>query len=118
MAQAKKKNICSDQDDLFARYKRDIIQIQVQAKNGGQTKLLNLDTISKQIKLDKSVIVKNMQKSLGVKIRPDDTTNAKLTVDQLEDELDKIIAKRVLCKTCGLPELDRDNCKACGSKHK
>lgn len=112
---AQTKNICNTNKDPFARYKRDVIQIKYEQKHGGQTKMLNLDLIAKQIHMSLKVLVRAMQKLLSVNIRNNHTLTGQWTVDQLESVLQKVIAKHVLCKKCGLPELNTENvCNSCG----
>lgn len=108
MAQLKKKNICPT-DDLFNRYKRDILQVVYEKKHGGQTRITNLNTIAAQLHTD-------FQKQLKMPVK-NATLRGKIEVDKLKMLLEKFIGCFILCQNCGLPELgEKGVCRACGEK--
>lgn len=106
-------------DDKFYRYKRSIITVTYIKKRGGTTFITNLEKISKELQMDYKklslLFSKNIRKILGVSCNKN-TINAIISVDQLEEVLNKIIDKYLLCKSklCRLPEWNGKVCKACG----
>lgn len=113
------KNIQGDVNDAHARYKRDIIQIKHEAAKGGQTRLLNIETIAKQLHLPLTVLLSAMQKLLHLPPIRNCIIPSRVDVAKLEEVLDKIIQKKVLCQKCHLPELNlQDVCRSCGQKQK
>lgn len=114
-----KKNIGGDINDIFARYKRDTIKIVRESSNGSQTKILNADTICKQLKYPKNELYQKLQKMLGIRIDAKrDIIKGDVDETKLEECLEKIIQKYILCQKCHLPELKDSVCSACGNKNK
>jgi len=109
-------NICFNSDDLFHRYKRDQIETGFVKSNGGQTLILNLEKIAKQLHLDPTFLVRSLQRVLGKPIRLGNVIKGRVDKLVLESALNKVIANHVLCPNCGLPELDASlkRCNACG----
>jgi hypothetical protein len=113
------KNIQGDANDAHARYKRDIIQIKHEAAKGGQTRLLNIETIAQQLHLPLKVLLSAMQKLLHLPPIRNCIIPSRVEVDKVEAVIDKIIQDIVLCQKCHLPELNlRDVCRSCGQKQK
>jgi translation initiation factor 2 beta subunit (eIF-2beta)/eIF-5 len=110
-----KVNIGRDNSDSHYRYKRNMVEIKVENKNGGQTRITNLDTICSQIKSGKDEIVKFIQKALSVPIK-DDTLRGEIDASKIEVTINLYIDKYILCpsKNCKLPEYHNGVCKACG----
>jgi translation initiation factor 2 beta subunit (eIF-2beta)/eIF-5 len=114
---ATKKNICPN-DDIFNRYKRDVIQVVHEKKNGGQTRMVNIETIAKQLHVTVESMTTFIQKQINQRIRPGYVITGTVEISTLESALDQFIQSHVLCQQCGLPELGEGVCKACGSKYK
>jgi len=108
-----KVSIPANVADPFYRYQRDILQVVYESKNGGQTRLINIDSVSRQIKVPREELPKLFKKKLGVSINKD-TIIGKIEVSQLEKILNTFIENKVICKKCRLPELTKDSCNACG----
>ena len=109
-----KVSIPVDVVDNFYRYKRDLIQVVYENKNGVQTRMVNIDLISRQLKIPRDDIPKAIKRKLGVSINKD-TIPGRIEVSQLESVLNVLIEDKVLCKKCRLPELSDDTCNACGT---
>ena len=109
-------NIGGSENDLFYRYKRDKITILKENKNGGQTKLVNIDDICKQLNVSVKDLTKYIQKNLAVSNIKNSIIQAQVDVDRIETIINKFVAEFVLCKNCRLPELQENVCKSCGSK--
>lgn len=113
------KNIQGDANDAHARYKRDIIQIKHEAAKGGQTRLINIEVIAKQLHLPLKVLLSTMQKHLHLPPIHNCIIPSHVEVTKLEAILDKIICDLVLCQKCHLPELNsQDVCRSCGHEQK
>jgi translation initiation factor 2 beta subunit (eIF-2beta)/eIF-5 len=103
------------QVDPFYRYQRDKILIK---KQGQFYVFSNLHLVAQQLHIDVKKIITYMSKTMGQSVTLNKKTNEimvkSLSVDP-EDVLEAFIAKYVLCKKCGLPELnEKDVCNACG----
>lgn len=117
-------------DDPFYRYKVNQLIIEI---TKGKTFLTNIDEVAQQLKIDSIYIVRYFGSILGTQVKYDKkVTNTKrayisgiFSVDKLSELLLQFIEKVILCKECGLPELDYfvdDNkvslvCRSCGSNH-
>lgn len=114
-----KVNIGGDGSDKFYRYQRDQIQVKVENKHGVQTRILNLFLIARQLHVDVAAVAIFIKKTLGSNLTVDKNAQQCLIqgetyAPKLEAVLVQFIAKHVLCKKCGLPELRDDVCLACG----
>lgn len=112
-----KKNIGQGHDDdPFYRYKRDTIQLKYDNSNGITTHLINLETISLQIKSPLDVLCRYIQKSMGLNKMNHNKIQGRLLPDQVDNNIDKFIEKYLICSKCSMPEWDYKNkqCKACG----
>jgi len=108
--------ISETRNDEFYRYKREIIQTRIVAKNGSQTEILNLELISKQLKVPSGEIRKEFSKKLGA-ISKGNFISGSFQTGILEEILQSFIERKVLCKKCKLPELGKDGvCRSCGSE--
>lgn len=105
------------QFDQFYRYKRSVLEKR-QEKNF--TVLLNLHDIANELHVPLTHLITFLNKKLGQKLQPDKVKNSNLirlkhTDSDLEECLEIYIQKYVLCKKCGLPELNEKNiCNSCG----
>lgn len=105
--------------DPFYRYRRHPLDIGRLAKNGGSTAIRNVTTIAKDLKCQVGDIEKVYKKTLGCSTRLDGEQGLVLrgTFDHhhLDNILEEFIMKRIVCATCGLPELSGRLCQACGA---
>lgn len=97
------------------RYKRDIIQIEITKKT---TKIINLHTIARQLRIEESVFekefVKRVKKKLGISTSGSLIFSGKRSVSEFETILQDLIENCVLCPVCRLPEWNSQSCDACG----
>lgn len=110
---SRKINIGGDESDFSYRYKRDIIEVKYENKNGSQTKITNLEIISKQLHVKVEELQGCFKKNIASSYHHD-TINGKMEIKELEVILEKFIHKYVLCPICKYPELDDDICRSCG----
>jgi len=109
-------NIGGDPADATYRYKRDRLVIEKISRTSAIYRISNIDKICKQLhapdgfKLD---FYKRIKKN-GMPQVKTDTFKGMLTVADLENMLIKLIAQRILCPNCRLPEWDERSCRACG----
>ena len=112
-------NIGGSPEDPHYRYKRHQIQIKHTNKKGGETTIINLVQISKELKLPFKVFepkfLKKVKKKYGLSAK-NGKFKGSVTVNQLEKVLEQFIKKHILCPspTCGLPEWNGEQCSACG----
>lgn len=112
-----KVNIPKDNDDIFYRYQRNIIEIE-NVKLG--IKIKNLDLISKQIYLEKNFIFKNIKKKLGCNIKNEVIYLKGNSINSLTNKLEDIIEELIknnLCEKCLNPEVVKNVCQACGNSN-
>lgn len=110
-------NIGGDSADVHYRYKRDQIETQFLNTKGGITSITNFDIILKQLKMPQEFAVafyKKVKKTYGLAQLNPGQFRGVLTINQLEKILNKMIKKYVLCVNCGLPEITKGICLACG----
>lgn len=108
--------IGGDKNDPFYRYKRNQIALTYRK---GRTYISNLTVIAHQLGLPEAILKKELFKRIckaGYGSNKDSFTG-RLEVEQVERILEKFIAKHILCKRCGYPEIDfgKGICKACGT---
>jgi len=113
----------SDRDrenDQFYRYKRDRVEVVYEARQGGQTRLANIDNICSQLRASKPVVIKYIQTALATSAIVHDTIRGNITIAQLETILKRYTSKHVLCPQaeCRLPEWRNQKCEACGFSHR
>jgi ribosomal protein L32 len=111
-----KTNIGGNNTDTFWRYKRDILIIKYENTKGTRTKLVNIDKIANQLHLSKKILLKELQKCLGIPIH-NDYVQSQIELKILENHINTIIQKYVICKKCQLPELKNNICLACGNNN-
>jgi len=121
-----KINIPSSIIDPTYRYTRDKIEVQIQNSNGGMTKLLNVDIISKQLNIESDELLSHLQKSAKTTvIKKNGHFLRKIeSVENIEIMIEDYIKKYVICPRCSNPEftievnkkLTSRTCKACGYK--
>lgn len=113
-------NICEEKSsmgpDIFARYKRNQVEINYK-KN--KTIITNLKIISTQLHVPfkslEQYITKKITNQLGTRNCGNLTFAGQFTVLQVENILRIFIKKHILCEKCGLPELNLENvCQSCG----
>jgi len=101
-------------NDQFYRYQREIIQIRNSTKNRAQTEVINLEKISKQLKVNSGLLRKEFSKKLGV-FANGNVLAGEFNVEKLENILQNFVENVVLCKKCKLPELNsKGTCRSCG----
>jgi len=99
-------NIPSRVDDPSYRYKMPPIQTKVEGKgNGIKTKLMNLEAVSKHLRIPPQYPLRFVGAEVGancdVKVN---TVNGQFSTVDIQALIDKFIDKFILCKTCNLPE--------------
>ena len=116
-------NIPKSSDDLFMRYKRDVIEINYFTKKGGITQLLNIEKIAKEIYTETPVLLAFIQKNRCTS-KPMMNSNGiflqgMFSVEVLEKIIEEFIEKIVICSVCQNPEYSIEEgkkyCKACGN---
>jgi hypothetical protein len=108
-------NIGGKVNDLFYRYKRNVIHTTLRNKQNGRLKLDNIDLIAQQLHVEKRLMIKYLQKHLNVQIHKDMIHSSQVTNQQIESGINLFIEQYVLCLQCRLPELNQENvCKSCG----
>lgn len=110
-------NIGGDPNDRNYRYKRNRIALEKISKNGGMMRIKNFDLICSQLKVNKNHFKEAYYKQLkkkGIKVRDDGFFKGEIRIPDLEEILNRMIAKYLLCPVCGLPELSGTHCRACG----
>lgn len=112
-------NIGGNSNDIYYRYKRDIITITSINKQGGLTEITNIESIRRQLQVPDEFVnkfYKNIKK-LGKSMVKPGVIRGDISVKELEKILEKMIIKYVLCPKCKLPEWDREVCNACGFRN-
>jgi translation initiation factor 2 beta subunit (eIF-2beta)/eIF-5 len=120
-----KVNIPKSNIDPTYRYKRDLIEIQIQNTNGGITKLTNIETICGQLGCTVDSLLKYLKKKTntstieknGIFLKKTETS------DNLEKFIEEYIKTEILCPKCNNPEFNLEinkkttikACKACGN---
>jgi translation initiation factor 2 beta subunit (eIF-2beta)/eIF-5 len=112
-------------DDPFYRYKMHQLIVEM-AK--GKTFLTNINEIASELKIDPVYIIRYLGSSLGTQVNCGaKNTRAYLSgifdVNVLSEHIVQFIQEVILCRECGLPELDyiinKDKmllqCRSCGS---
>jgi uncharacterized Zn finger protein (UPF0148 family) len=109
--------IPSSVKDAFYRYKREVIHLVQEHKNGVQSRLVNLEKIANQLKVSHDNLTKHLRKHLQCHIA-NGVIPGKMSVAAVEEALEVYIEEHVLCKRCRLPELvgakGDVRCNACG----
>jgi len=106
--------------DPYFRYRREPLIIDHRGKHGGQTVLLNISVIAKNIRVPHEKLIAHFKRNLGTSINEKGIIKGHIEYDKLEDALEEYIVKNCLCGRCGLPELRTDkttknrSCDACG----
>lgn len=133
----KKIDIGGNGKDPHWRYKRDMIQVRYESKNGSQTRIENLFEVAQQlnhhrkdtvttIKIIKKIISKlKRQLSTTVLTTPKILSNSldsvtirgKIEVDTIERIINTFVSKFILCPKCKYPEWnhEKQSCDACGA---
>lgn len=113
-------NIGKNKDDPFYRYKRNIIDITYNNKKGGTTTINNMNIIAKQLKVPEEFVKKfyKIIKKSGRPMLSNGVFKGKLEINDLEELLEQMIEKYLLCSKCELPELVGKTCNACGNVNK
>lgn len=119
-----KVNIPKSVIDQTFRYKRDVIEIQIQNSNGGVTKLINIETICTQLGCELDSILKFLKKKTNTSMIQKNGIFLKKTetIDDLEKFIEEYIKSEILCPKCNNPEFNLETtkksltktCKACG----
>lgn len=114
-------------DDPFYRYKMRQLNINVLGKGKMiKTMLINVDDVASDLHLDPILIVKFLGYELNTKssYEPKKSKMEKAYLSGNIDEndistaMEKMINAIVLCKICGLPELEKTSvCRSCGMKN-
>jgi translation initiation factor 5 len=102
-----------------------LIQTRVEGKgNGIKTKLLNLENVSKHLRIPPQYPLRFVGAEVGANVDIKvNTVNGKFSTDDIKVILDKFIDKFILCPVCGYPEtvivVERKDlvgiCSACGA---
>ena len=94
-------------DDPFYRYKMHKLNV-VQQKN--KVVIDNIQTICDDLKVEPSMLFNFFKKKFSISMHLDKnnvlSTTARITYQDCEKVLREFIEEVVLCKKCGLPELD------------
>jgi len=106
-------------DDPFYRYKMHQILTEI---TKGKTYLINIDEVSSELKVDPIYMVRYLGSVLGTQATYEKKTHkASLSgtfdVGILSEHVMQFIREVVLCKHCGLPELNYGKtliCRSCG----
>lgn len=126
-------NIPSTVDDPNYRYKMPRLEIKIEGRgNGIKTNITNLYDVSKYLRVMVDYPLKFLGYELGTqttfKLGKNDATtiiNGQFTEVDLRKALDIFLAKYILCKKCGYPELRMfvksekiyGQCNSCGEKN-
>jgi translation initiation factor 2 beta subunit (eIF-2beta)/eIF-5 len=115
-------NIPRDTIDPHFRYKRIVVKPVFINKSGGQWLIPKnvLDTLSKNIERDKTIIQKVIQNAIHSPVRKTVDGIVFKTEKNIDDIIEDYILSDVLCRACGNPEtiVQSDNtiyCRACGN---
>lgn len=100
------------------RYKREIIRVTCHKKKGTTTTVTNSTAICKQLQCDYENFCKalttKVKKKYGLSCVGELVFSGKIEAEKIDDILQGMIEKSVLCPQCRLPEWDNRRCKACG----
>ncbi len=100
-------------NDKNYRYKRDSLIIKYIKVKGGQTEITNLDKVSKQLHIKDTILFAKLRKHFGI-AGQGNLLNTIISLEKLEEAIDYISKRDLLCANCHLPELDsKGRCKAC-----
>lgn len=110
-------------EDPFYRYK--VHQLIIETTKG-KTILINIDNVAQELKVDPMYIIRYFGSYLGTQVKYNNrkaTLSGTFSVTKLSQLLVQFIQEMVLCKNCGLPELDylitKDKviliCRSCGT---
>lgn len=120
-----KVNIPKDNIDPFARYKRDVLETTIIKK---ETIVNNFSAVCKQIYREPEFVCQWLKKKLATSasVSKDGSCKVKglFSSQTLDDIIEDVIVKHVICKTCGNPETveskssQKLRCKACGNTTK
>ena len=112
------KNIGGDPSDLHYRYKHAVIRADYIDKKGGLTKLTNINTIVlRHLHMPAAFTTAfyKQVKKMGHAMHQEGVFRGRISVTVLENILEKMIKKFVLCPACGSPEWTAGpKCPACG----
>jgi translation initiation factor 5 len=114
-------NIPKNVDDPFHRYKRNAVETVFVSKKGGQTEILNLVQIAKQLNRDVETLLKHIKKTLNTGIAKSENEKYRVKgyigANEVDNVVEDYIKRFIICKNCGNPETSkRFRCKACGFK--
>ena len=100
------------------RYKREQIVVSHEHFKGNVTRIVNTNTLAKQLQLQREDLDRGLEKcikrKLGISTCGPLTFPGTLQVADLDDVLQGLIEQYVLCPVCHLPEWNRVTCNACG----
>lgn len=106
------------QNDQYYRYKRDRIQVSYKNFNGQVTEITNVPTLAKQLHVTTDDLERGLTKAIKKKMALSTckplTFPGRLDPAALDDVLQAMIEKHILCPRCRLPEWDKQVCKSCG----
>jgi len=100
--------------DPFYRYKRELVQVIHTRKKGGQTQIVNIQSIAHSIDRDPSILRKYLSKKLGMAVSKTFVFSGTHRAGVIDDIIEEYIEKHVLCRVCYNPETGGGVCKACG----
>lgn len=113
-------NIGGNANDANHRYKREHIDLEYVARNGGMRRIKNLRRIIGQLS-QTSVNVDAFEKEYydrvkknGLRINAEGWFKGDISDEKLEEILNGMIKEIILCPKCGLPEWDHQYCRSCG----
>lgn len=100
------------------RYKRERVAIVHEHFKGHVTRVTNTRTLAKQLQIELDDMEKGLEKcvkrTLAISTCGSLTFPGKIEARKLDDILQSMIERYVLCPRCGLPEWNRVHCNACG----
>lgn len=101
--------------DIYYRYKMPQLLLKYITNF---TIIENLDDVCNSLKCDPLLFCKFLKKSLHTNVtrKKQCKIQGEYTCQQLSDCVVNFIGKYILCKNCGLPELNQNSCQACGKK--
>jgi hypothetical protein len=100
------------------RYVRDPIKVVHEHFKGTVTRITNLPTLARQLRINESDLEKGLtqqiKRKLGLSTCKPLTFPNKLDATTLDDVLQSMIEQYMLCPQCALPEWNQEHCDACG----
>ena len=113
-------NIGGDPNDVNYRYKRDQIVLEQVKRYGGMRRMQNIDRILSQLSTCRVNVQQLKQeyykriKKKGIRIMDGGWFKGDVSLTDLENVLNRLIADVILCPRCKLPEWNGATCIACG----